>query len=162
MKQIAIVLCLQLISTFTFAYCKEISPGVYESSNWMDIPMLIANGASWSGFFYVTNVSDEVITVKTEFSTPDGVSDLPSVAAYGFSFSGLNTPVSEEGAVLMPGEMGFFRIADVPTQHVNVGKISWYSDSCIYKGIIAKILNERTGSSIYSQGQFYFNNGQAF
>jgi len=161
-KKLIFIFLIQIIPTFAFGYCKEVSQDVYESSNRMELP-LTSISSNWRAHYYVTNVSNEIVDVKMMFTDMEGLVYMPSIATYKKHFSSENTPLDyESGARLLPGETGIVSIDDNNLTHIGVGEIQWSSDSCIYRGLMVRILNDWSTSSVYSQGQFYLNNGQPF
>ena len=77
------------------------------SSNSILTPMFLTGG-SFSGYFFVTNVSDEPVTVNLNLADSNGNAFTPSSGVlYAANFSSGNTPLSSGGgATLQPGQMG--------------------------------------------------------
>ena len=77
-------------------------------------------------------------------------------------FSENNSPLDGNSAVLLPGEMGRVNVLDPGTGHVNVGKISWHSDSCIYRGLMVRARNRYVDGAGRLGDVFYLNGGMPF
>jgi hypothetical protein len=115
------------------------------------------------GWFEVTNVSDQPITVKMEFTDMDGVEYTPYSLTYQGHFNASNTPINlSYGATLQPGQLGLIGIKDDATPRVNVGKLSWTADTCISEAVMATMYNQYNHTSEYDSGWFPRHGGKAF
>ena len=145
---------LSLFSTSSFAesYCSS-------SNSIMTPPFFTVS--NWFGYFHITNVSDQPITVKMEFTNTNGNAYSPTTIYYAENFSASNTPVNlQAGAVLQPGQMGEINIHDNGVRSINVGKLSWYADSCLDKAVYATLRSHN--SSPLSSNLILLNNGKPF
>ncbi|XOV81302.1 MAG: hypothetical protein ACFHVJ_10210 [Aestuariibacter sp.] len=154
MKKYLLVLLLGLFSASSLAtnYCS--------SSNSIRTPPFFTVG-NWFGYFHITNISDQPVTVKMEFTNTSGNPYAPTTIYYAENFSANNTPVNlQSGAVLQPGEMGEINIHDDGVRSVNVGKLSWYAESCLEEALVATLRSHN--SSPLSSNLILLNDGEAF
>ena len=163
MKNIIGFIFLSLLSSLSFGFCKETEPGIYESSNWMKIPPFFVTQGVHRSFFYLTNISDAVITVSIEFTDKEGDEFIPGALVYSWSFSASNSPIaSSPDAVLLPGQSGRVEIVSAPDGFVSVGRISWHAEGCVYEGLIAKLFSYYVDSTGRFSDALYVNGGMPF
>lgn len=115
----------------------------YTSSNEISTPAFLSV-SSWQGYFFITNVSDQPVTVKMSLTNVNGGSLTPSTIVYDGNFSGANTPLNANGAVLQPGQLGEVFV-DNPTRHINVGKVSWEADACLSEALMVSMQTNQSG-----------------
>jgi len=161
MRNFVIFIFLQFASVLAFSYCKELSPGQYESSNSMIIPQAFTLN-QWNSDIFVTNVSDSPVSVTLTFSNDEGERYSPVQVSYDSKFTATNTPLDSNGALLMPGEMGRITILDDSTRYINIGEIAWHSNECIFEAIFVKHRNVYFDSSRFESGEFVLNGGLPF
>jgi len=137
-------------------YCNENG-----SSNEILTPMFLTGG-TYSGYLFITNVSEHPVTVKWNLADASGNAFTPTDLLYAAKFSAGNTPVNASGATLQPGEMGEIVVLTGVNGRVNVGKLSWHSTACMQSALMANYLNELTESSRYSATAIPLNAGKAF
>ena len=163
MKKLVFLAVVQLLSVFAYSYCKETSPGVFESSNSMRFAAAFTTGNNWYNDFMVTNISDAPVVVKITLTDDNGNAYFPTSMNYQSNFSNGNTPVDlENGALLLPGELGRMTIRDPSTYYINVGTISWQSNECIYEAIMLRHRNTYSDSGRITVSELSLNDGQPF
>lgn len=147
----------------TSPHCYEDENGQTVASNGLYIPTSVTSGSSWTMAYDITNVSDVPITVKLQFTNSNGQPYTPYSVSYWENFSGTNTPIDlSAGAVLQPGQLGIILIRDPAPERINVGKMTWFANTCIHEALMVTSWNQYSDSSRYSSGLFYFNGGKPF
>lgn len=117
--------------------------------------------SNWFGYFHIVNVSDQPVTVKMEFTDTNGNPYGPTTVYYAENFSASNSPINlTQGATLQPGELGEINIHDNGVRSVNVGKITWYAESCLDEALVATLRSHN--SSPLSSNLILLNGGKAF
>ena len=163
MKTFIITTILSLIASNTYAYCKEISPGEFESTNSLRLPSARTHTTAWNNDYVVTNISNTNVTVRMQFTDVNGNEYTPQQVVYSYNFSSDNSPINLiNGAQLQPGETGRLNIDDPSTLDLGIGKITWSSNECIYEALMVRHINQFSASGRYSSGIVDLNGGHAF
>jgi len=132
------------------------------SSNSVWTPVMITTGNDWTGNYSITNVSNVPVTVKLTLTDMNGNPYVPSVVTYLANFSATNTPIDTAGTVLQAGQLGVIVINDPATARINVGKISWSSDSCLDTALLASYQNQYLRPGVYGPVFTFLNDGKPF
>lgn len=128
-------------------------------------PSFVTNTSAWLGQYIITNVSNETVKVKLEFTDWQGAAYTPTSVTYGTpsNFTATNTPLNLiNGGELLPGQLGIVTINDNNNSVVNVGKLSWTSEGCVDKALMVSFRNRFTKSGHQDNNWFYMNDGQPF
>lgn len=162
-KSLLAIIATTLLSTSSFAEDTCDTANGYSKSNTIFTPAFYTHGTQWTGYFYVTNVSQEAVTVKLSFTDSIGQAYTPYSLTYNENFHASNTPIDlANGAILAPGEAGYIAIHDNNTFAINVGKLSWSSDICLEHALMANYLNTYSPSKGIAAGMHPLNGGKPF
>lgn len=124
----------------------------------------LATSGAWSSQFFMTNVSNKRVNVKTILKTFSGGVYTPSQFSFMGAFNTGNSPLEHTtgGGILQPGETGGVIVTENNPSENFTGEISWQADACLPHALAGAQRVYYVDPSRIDQGLVLFNGGNPF